>query len=65
MNYDPFSRTGRAASQLSEELQAMGITAKSVTQDIETATASPRQEENFFRQLNKFWQPQQKRSHVD
>lgn len=54
MNYDRFSRSGSAASQLSEELQAMGITVKSVTQDIDTTTASGRLQENFFHLLNNF-----------
>ncbi|RYE54370.1 MAG: recombinase family protein, partial [Sphingobacteriales bacterium] len=54
MNYDRFSRSGSAASQLSEDLQAMGITVKSVTQDIDTTTASGRLQENFFHLLNNF-----------
>ncbi len=54
MNYDRFSRSGSAASQLSEDLQAVGITVKSVTQDIDTTTASGRLQENFFHLLNNF-----------
>ncbi len=54
MNYDRFSRSGSAASQLSEDLQRVGITVKSVTQDIDTTTASGRLQENFFHLLNNF-----------
>ncbi len=54
MNYDRFSRTGSAASQLSEGLQTIGVTVKSVTQDIDTTTASGRLQENFFHLLNNF-----------
>ena len=35
-NYDRFSRTGAAASHLSEELSKEGVMVKSVTQDIDT-----------------------------
>ena len=53
-NYDRFSRTGAAASQLSEQLRIEGIIVKSVTQDIDTSTAIGRLQENFFHMLNNF-----------
>ena len=53
-NYDRFSRTGAAASHLSEELSKQGVTVKSVTQDIDTSTAIGRLQENFFHLLNNF-----------
>jgi len=53
-NYDRFSRSGAAASHLSEELSKQGITVKSVTQDIDTSTAIGRLQENFFHMLNNF-----------
>jgi site-specific DNA recombinase len=53
-NYDRFSRTGAAASQLSEQLRKEGIIVKSVTQDIDTSTAIGRLQENFFHLLNNF-----------
>ena len=53
-NYDRFSRTGAAASQLSEQLRTEGIIVKSVTQDIDTSTAIGRLQENFFHMLNNF-----------
>ena len=53
-NYDRFSRTGSAASQLSEELSKQGVIVKSVTQDIDTSTAIGRLQENFFHLLNNF-----------
>lgn len=53
-NYDRFSRTGAAASKLSEELRKEGIIVKSVTQDIDTSTAIGRLQENFFHMLNNF-----------
>ena len=53
-NYDRFSRTGAAAAQLSEDLSKEGIIVKSVTQDIDTSTASGRLQENFFHMLNNF-----------
>ena len=53
-NYDRFSRTGAAASQLSENLGKEGIIIKSVTQDIDTTTAIGRLQENFFHMLNNF-----------
>jgi site-specific DNA recombinase len=53
-NYDRFSRTGSAASQLSEELRIEVIIVKSVTQDIDTSTAIGRLQENFFHMLNNF-----------
>src|SRR2546423_7746256 len=37
-NYDRFSRTGPAASQLSDELRKIGVVVKSVTQDIDSST---------------------------
>ncbi len=53
-NYDRFSRTGSAASHLSEELSKQGVIVKSVTQDIDTSTAIGRLQENFFHLLNNF-----------
>ena len=53
-NYDRFSRTGAAASHISEELSRQGVTVKSVTQDIDTSTAIGRLQENFFHLLNNF-----------
>ncbi len=53
-NYDRFSRTGAAASRISEELSRQGVTVKSVTQDIDTSTAIGRLQENFFHLLNNF-----------
>jgi site-specific DNA recombinase len=53
-NYDRFSRTGAAASQLSENLGKEGIIIKSVTQDIDTSTAIGRMQENFFHLINNF-----------
>ncbi len=53
-NYDRFSRTGSAAAQLSLELRKIGIITKSVTQDIDTSTASGRLQEDFFHMLNNF-----------
>ena len=53
-NYDRFSRTGAAAAQLSEDLRKEGIIVRSVTQDIDTSTASGRLQENFFHMLNNF-----------
>ena len=53
-NYDRFSRSGAAASQLSEELSKQGVIVKSVTQDIDTSTAIGRLQENFFHMLNNF-----------
>jgi DNA invertase Pin-like site-specific DNA recombinase len=54
MNYDRFSRTGSAAAQLSEQLRSKGIIVKSVTQDVDTSTASGRLQEDFFHLLNNF-----------
>ncbi len=51
-NYDRFSRSGAAAAQLN--LESQGIVVKSVTQDIDTTTASGRLQENFFHMLNNF-----------
>ena len=54
-NYDRFSRTGATAAKLSEDLRKEhGIIVKSVTQDIDTSTASGRLQENFFHMLNNF-----------
>ena len=53
-NYDRFSRTGAAASRLSEELSSQGIIVKSVTQDVDTSTAIGRFQENMFHMLNNF-----------
>ena len=53
-NYDRFSRTGAAASHISEELSRQGVTVKSITQDIDTSTAIGRLQENFFHLLNNF-----------
>ena len=54
-NYDRFSRTGASAAKLSEDLRKeYGIIVKSVTQDIDTSTASGRLQENFLHLLNNF-----------
>ena len=54
-NYDRFSRTGASAAKLSEDLRLeFGVIVKSVTQDIDTSTASGRLQENFFHLLNNF-----------
>lgn len=53
-NYDRFSRSGSAASHLSEELGKEGVIVKSVTQDIDTSNAIGRLQENFFHMLNNF-----------
>ena len=53
-NYDRFSRTGGAASQLSLELRKIGIIIKSVTQDIDTSTATGRFQEDIFHLMNNF-----------
>jgi len=54
-NYDRFSRTGAGAAKISEDLQKeFGVIVKSVTQDIDTTTASGRLQENFFHLLNHF-----------
>jgi len=53
-NYDRFSRSGAAASHLSEELGKEGVTVKSVTQDLDSSTAIGRLQENFFHMLNNF-----------
>lgn len=54
-NYDRFSRTGATAAKLSEDLRKeYGVIVKSVTQDIDTSTASGRLQENFFHLLNNF-----------
>ena len=54
LNYDRFSRTGAAAAKLSEDLRKEGIIVKSVTQDIDTSTASGRLQENMFHMINNF-----------
>jgi site-specific DNA recombinase len=53
-NYDRFSRTGAPAAKLSEDVRKEGIIVKSVTQEIDTSTASGRLQENFFHLLNHF-----------
>ena len=53
-NFDRFSRTGAAASTLSEQLNKEGITVKSVTQDIDSSTATGRLQENFFHLFNRY-----------
>jgi site-specific DNA recombinase len=54
-NYDRFSRTGATAAKLSEDLRKeYGVIVKSVTQDIDTSTASGRLQENFFHLFNNF-----------
>ena len=53
-NYDRFSRTGPAAAQLSDELRKVGITVKSVTQELDSSTPSGRLQENFFHLFNHY-----------
>ena len=54
-NYDRFSRTGAAAAQLSQDLRKdYGVIVKSVTQDIDTSTASGRLQENMFHLMNNY-----------
>ena len=53
-NYDRFSRTGPGAAKISEDLRKEGIIVKSVTQDIDTTTASGRLQENFMHLMNNF-----------
>jgi DNA invertase Pin-like site-specific DNA recombinase len=53
-NYDRFSRSGAAAAKLSEDLRKEGIIVKSVTQDIDTSTASGSLQENFLHLSNNF-----------
>lgn len=53
-NYDRFSRTGPGAAKISDDLRKEGIIVKSVTQDIDTSTASGRLQENFMHLMNNF-----------
>ncbi|MBS4066108.1 MAG: recombinase family protein, partial [Chitinophagaceae bacterium] len=53
-NLDRFSRTGSSAAKLSEDLSKQGIIIKSVTQEIDTSSASGRFQENFFHLINNF-----------
>lgn len=53
-NFDRFSRTGPAAAQLSDDLRKVGIAVKSVSQDIDSSTASGRLQENMFHVFNHF-----------
>ena len=53
-NYDRFSRTGATAAKLSEDLRKEGIILKSVSQDIDTSTATGRLQENFMHMMNNF-----------
>ena len=53
-NYDRFSRTGPAAAQLSTELASIGVTIKSVTQDIDSSTPTGKFQENLFHMFNNY-----------
>lgn len=53
-NLDRFSRTGAGAVQLSAELRGMGITVKSVSQEIDNSTPAGRLQESLLHIFNFF-----------
>lgn len=54
-NYDRFSRTGITAAKISEDLRKeYAVIVKSVTQDIDTSTASGRLQENMLHIMNNY-----------
>jgi site-specific DNA recombinase len=53
-NFDRFSRTGSGAQLLSGQLREMGVTLKSVSQDIDTNTPGGRLQENLMHVLNHY-----------
>jgi site-specific DNA recombinase len=53
-NYERFSRTGAGAMQLSQNLRKEGVHLKSITEELDTSTASGRMMENFHH-IKNFW----------
>ncbi|MCW3073174.1 MAG: hypothetical protein JWP69_243 [Flaviaesturariibacter sp.] len=53
-NYERFSRTGASAMTLSQSLRGEGIHIKSITEELDTSTASGRMMENFHH-IKNFW----------
>ena len=53
-NYERFSRTGAGAMQLSQNLRKEGVHIKSITEELDTSTASGRMMENFHH-IKNFW----------
>jgi site-specific DNA recombinase len=53
-NYERFSRTGAGAMTLSQNLRKEGIHIKSITEELDTSTASGRMMENFHH-IKNFW----------
>lgn len=53
-NYDRFSRTGAAAMQLGEGLAKIGVHLKSVTQEIDSSTASGKFQENLYHMFSHY-----------